>query len=121
MVITTRSGNTSMMGQIIEQQITQLRYTGLFLALTGNLGDELPRIYAFYDVIKKTLKVARTHNLEPTPNGMPVIYNPSSWTSDQLCGYAGRDVEITAEELLASYMEIWLFQLRYEEPLKTIS
>ena len=107
-----------MLGQIIEQQITQLRYTGLFLALTGNFGDELYRIYTFYDVIKTSLKVARTHELEPTPNGMPVIYNPSSWTSDQLCGYAGRDLEITVDELVASYMESWLFQLRYEEQAK---
>src|ERR1043165_9815885 len=102
MVITTKSGNTSMLGQIIEQQITQLRYTGLFLALTGNFGDELHRIYTFYDVLKTSLNVARTNELEPTPNGMPVIYNPSSWTSDQLCGYAGRDLEITVDELVAS-------------------
>jgi hypothetical protein len=106
----------SIISQIIEQQIAQLRYTGLFLALTGNIGEELHRIRRFYAVIKITLMVARTYEQEPTLKGMPVTYNPSSWTSDQLCGYAGCDLEISSDELVASYVESWLTQLRYPNP-----
>ena len=115
MSTSTRSDSTSITSQIIEQQLAQLRYTGLFLSLTGRIEDELPRIYAFYEVIKISLDVARTYALKPTLKEIPVIYNPSSWTSDQLCGYAGRDLEITADELVASYLESWLFELRYPQ------
>lgn len=118
MAAITKFDGISITSQIIEQQIAQLRYTGLFLALTGRIDEELHRIYPFYDVIKISLKVARTCALQPTPTGMPVIYNPSNWTSDHLCGYAGRDLKITGDELVASYLEIWLFQLRHTEASK---
>jgi hypothetical protein len=41
----------------------------------------------------------------------PVIYNPSSWHTERLCGYTGRDFTISAQDLLRSYMEFWLLTM----------
>jgi hypothetical protein len=44
----------SITSQIIGRQIKQLRLTGLFLSLTGNVDEELPRIRNFYHVLSGT-------------------------------------------------------------------
>jgi|GEM_PF-6564128 len=113
MATPTRFDGGSITTQIIEQQIAQLRYTGIFLALTGHISNELNRIRAFYDVLVICLKVARTYELEPKLDKIPAIYNVTSWTSDDLCGYAGSDLEITGADLVTSYVECWLHELEH--------
>lgn len=115
----TRLDGGSITTQIIEQQIAQLRYTGLFLALTGHISHELNRIHAFYDVLMLCLKVSRTYELEPKPDKIPVVYNVTSWTSEHLCGYAGSDIEITSDDLATSYVECWLHELQF--PRKAVA
>lgn len=98
--------------QIVSRQLEQLRLTGLFLALTGNVGLAAASIHSLYEVTRVSIEAAAGIGALPLLAPMPVVYNESTWRSDQLCGYAGLDLTVGADELLASYVEHWLTAAR---------
>lgn len=93
--------------RILHSQLKQLGHTGLFLAFTGKLEEGIARLRPFYDVLAEELDVIQSLGSEPRPRNVPVIYNPTTWTSTRLCGYTGTDLDLTAREVVASYFETW--------------
>ncbi|MFP5404780.1 MAG: hypothetical protein ACLGHY_00055 [Gammaproteobacteria bacterium] len=94
--------------RIVSRQLEQLRSTGLFLALTGGVEQAFTPIRSLYEVTGASIAAARGIGALPPLTPVPVVYNPSTWRSDQLCGYVGLDLEAGPDELLASYVEHWL-------------
>ena len=100
-----RSGDLPITARVLTQHLEQLRLTGLFLAFTGNLEQAITPIRVLYEVTRASLDAARDIGAVPSLAPMPVVCNVSNWRSDQLCGYAGLDLEVHPGELLASYVE----------------
>ena len=55
---------------------------------------------------------------EPEVDNIPVIYNPSDWTSDRLCGYTGKGLRILPSGMIASKMELWLLAVKNPDQCK---
>src|SRR4029077_14557472 len=102
----------------VEAQLEQLRLIGLLLATTGRFEKEVKRVQSVWNVSKGCLIVAKDELSNLSLEGVPVVYNPSNWHSNRLCGYVGSDLQISPYELIASRLELWLIALRYPEQCK---
>src|SRR2546423_5950025 len=107
-----------MMPKVIEALLEQLRLIGLFTGVTGRFEQELDRVRAIWDVTNGCATVWRNEASKPKIGRTAVVYNPSRWHTDQLCGYVGTDLEISASDLLASRLELWLIGLRKRDQCK---
>jgi len=111
--------NASWIGHVIELQIEQLRFIGVLSASSGHFEQESDHVRAVWEITSATIAAARRHNIEvPRQHARPVVYNPSNWHNEALCGYIGSDVSVSLPELITSYMELWLLSSKLSESYK---
>jgi hypothetical protein len=96
---------TLLTAELIDRLLQQLRLTGVLLTTTGRLQHEVERVGAFYKVIDGALRLAASCGIAPMVGAVPVVYNQRTWTAAQLCGYAGSDVSVHANDVLNSQVE----------------
>lgn len=93
----------------------QFQLTGLLSCETGALRTSPFEFDDFLKILFVLIDLTSEQNEYFMPGRQPFIYNNSSWSSEDLCGYTSEKRKITLRDIFASYTDIWAAQ-RNNEP-----
>jgi len=115
MEVSVHFGGLELSSEVLTRALRQFQLTGVMCAAVGvgDSDDRIAEIWQRYVPMGLALSLAEKRYQDGfVTENTPVVYNPSSWHQEALCGYAGRDFKLLPADLLTSHLECWLLGIR---------
>jgi hypothetical protein len=104
---------------LLSDLFQQFQHTGLLSQDIAMPASALNKMKARLLILEACVKAVEEVAGPISVSGVPCIYNVDKWSEKRLCGYAGIDITVKPDELLASYLASWITGSNAREVFQT--